>query len=139
MPTATCLVRGPESDQAVRAAISYCQENRAVLSLVGVVEDKATDSTRVWGARLRRAATVRFELARAAEAARVAGVLATTRLRAGNLMTELAQEANAPDARELFFVVTRGRIRATLTGKPRQELVRMTLTGSNTDRFDVAA
>jgi hypothetical protein len=131
MPCVVCAVDESGSEEAVRAAIDFCLEHAADLRLVGIVEDKFTDSTRATGGeRVRRNKWVNLGLHRATEAARRAGVRATTTIRAGNMMKELLAEADAVGSRELFFARTRGRIRAALTGKPRRETAHVSLGAS---------
>jgi hypothetical protein len=125
MLRALCGIDESGSSEAVRAAVEYCREHRADLRLVGVVQHKLGDSTRgTAGERVRRSMTVRFELDRAAQAARAASVTATTTLRAGNPMHELLREVVAMGSAEVFYVRTRGAIRAALTRQPRREVVR---------------
>jgi hypothetical protein len=101
---------------------------RPDMKLVGIVEDKLTDSTRgTGGERVRRYKMVSLGLDRAAEAARRAGVLATTTVRGGNAIDELVREADAAGSGELFFIRARGRIGAALARKPRRELARVSL------------
>jgi hypothetical protein len=123
-----CAVDESGSEEAVRAAIDFCVDHLADLKLVGIVEDKLTDSTRgTGGERVRRYKMVSLGLDRAAEAARRAGVLATTTVRAGNAIDELVREADAAGSGELFFIRARGRIGAALARKPRRELARVSL------------
>src|SRR5688500_13073042 len=108
MSDVLCAVDESGSGEAVHAAIDFCVDHIADLKLVGIVEDKLTDSTRATGGeRVRRYKMVSLGLARAAEAARRAGVQATTTVRAGNAMEELVREADAVDSGELFFIRTR--------------------------------
>ncbi len=130
--SAICAVDEAGSEEAVRAAIDFCVEHGGDLRLVGVVADKVTDSTRATGGeRVRRYNTVRFGVERAADAARKKGVVATTVVRVGDVMEELLEEANKVGSGELFFVRTRGRIRAALTGQPRREPAHVSLDASN--------
>jgi hypothetical protein len=108
------------SREVVQAAVLLCLDRGADLRLVGVVEDKLSDSTRgTGGERVRRYKRTRQELDWAAETARTAGVVATTTVRAGNVTMEALREADAIDASDVFFVHPRGRIRAALARKPR--------------------
>jgi nucleotide-binding universal stress UspA family protein len=116
------------SREAVRAAIDFCREHGADLRLVGVVEDKLTDSTRSGaGERARRYKAVGLALKQAAETAAATGVVATTAVRVGDPTRELLREAEAVGSGDLFFVRARGRIRATLSRKPRSELAHVSL------------
>ena len=131
MSSVLCAVDESGSEEALRGAIDVCLERNVDLRLVGVVEDKFTDSTRAAsGERVRRNKTVKLGLQRAAEAARQAGVLATATIRAGNVMKELLAEADEVGSSELFFVRTRGRIRAAVAGKPRREAAHVSLGAS---------
>jgi hypothetical protein len=128
MPPVVCAVDGPASREAVRAAVDFCREHQADLRLVGIVEDKLTDSTRSGGGeRVRRYKTVTLALKHAAETATATGVVATTAIRVGDPMRELLREAEAVGSGELFLVRARGRIRATLNRKPRSELAHVSL------------
>jgi nucleotide-binding universal stress UspA family protein len=128
MPPVVCAVHEPASQKAVRAAIDFSRDHGAELRLVGVVEDKLRDSTRATGGeRVRRRRAVDLELDRGAAAARAAGVVATTTVRVGDVRRELVREAEAEGAGELFFVRTRGPLRAALTRQPRAELVHLSL------------
>ena len=139
MPCVVCVVDESGTEEAVRAAIDFCLEHVADLRLVGIVEDKLTDSNRAGGERVRRNKTVKLRLHRAVEAARSANVPATTTIRAGNVMKELLTEADAVGSGELFFVRTRGRIQAALTSKPRSEAAHVSLGASNVRELARAA
>jgi hypothetical protein len=79
MHSVLCGIDDSGSHEAVRAAVTYCRENRTDLRLIGFVKDKLSDTTTVIaGERVRRSTTVRLELDRAAEAARAAGVTVST-------------------------------------------------------------
>jgi hypothetical protein len=135
-----CGVDEAGGAEAVRAAVDFCSEHGVDLRLVGIVEDKLTDSTRATGGeRVRRYKMVSLGLARAAAEARDAGVLATTTVRAGNPMEELLREAKAVGSGELFFVRTRGRLRAALGRKPRRELAHVPLAASTVAELARAA
>jgi hypothetical protein len=132
MPSVVCAVDEAGSEEAVRAAIDSCVEHGADLRLVGIVADKLTDSTHATsGERVRRNNTVRFRVERAADAARKKGVVATAVVRVGDPMEELLEEAKKVGSGELFFVRTRGRIRAAVTGQPRREPAHVSLGGSD--------
>jgi hypothetical protein len=140
MRTVVCGIDESGSPEAVRAAIDYCREHQADLRLVGLVRDRVGDSTRgTAGERVRRSMTVRFELNHAAQAARPAGVTATTTLRAGNGVHELLREVVAMGSAEVFYVRTRGAIRAALTRNPRREVVRASVGTPIDERIAVAA
>jgi hypothetical protein len=129
MRSVVCGIDESGSHEAVTAAINYCRENRTSLRLVGIVRDKLSDTTTVIaGERIRRSKTVRLELNRAAEAARAAGVPVSMILRAGNPMPELVREAAATGSGEVFYVSSRGLIRAALTRQPRRELMHLSAT-----------
>jgi hypothetical protein len=135
-----CAVDESGSEEAVRAAIEFCLDGIADLKLVGIVEDKLTDSTRATaGERVRRYKMVSLGLDRAAEAARRAGVAATTTVRAGSAIEELAREADAVGSGELFFIRTRGRIGAALARKPRRELAHVSLGAATVAELAKAA
>jgi hypothetical protein len=140
MPRVVCAVDESGSDEAVTAAIKFCLERGADLRLVGVVEDKFTDSTLTTGGdRDRRTMMVTRRLHRAVEAARAAGVLATTTVRAGSVMKEVLEEAHAVGSDELFFVRTRGRIGAAVARKPRRELAHVSIGASTVGELAKAA
>jgi nucleotide-binding universal stress UspA family protein len=133
MHSVLCGIDESGSREAVRAAVTYCRENRADLRLIGFVKDKPSDTTTVIaGERVRRSKTVRLELDRAAEAARAAGVTVSTTLRAGNPVPELLREAAATGSGEVFYASSRGLIRAALTRRPRREVVALS-TATPTD------
>jgi Universal stress protein family len=120
MAPVVCAVPAPKSREVVQAAVVFCLDRGADLRLVGIVEDKLSDSTRASGGeRVRRYKHTRQELDRAVETARAAGVVASMTMRAGDAIEEALREADAIDASDVFFVRPRGRIRAALTRKPR--------------------
>jgi hypothetical protein len=124
MHSVLCGIDESGSPEAVGAAIEYCRENGAELRLVGIVKDKFSGPTHGGaGERIRRYKTVKFELDRAAESARAAGVTALTTVRVGEAIRELLREADAIGSTELFYVRTRGQIRAAFTRQPRREMV----------------
>jgi hypothetical protein len=140
MRSVLCGIDESGSHEAVIAAVNYCRENRTSLRLVGIVKDRLGDSTRgMAGERVRRSKTVSLELNRAAEAARAAAVPVSMILRAGNPMLELLREAAATGSREVFYVSSRGLIRAALTRRPRRELVHLSATTPTTGRVATAA
>jgi hypothetical protein len=140
MHSVLCGIDESGSHEAVRAAVDYCHENRADLRLIGFVKDKLSDTTTVIaGERIRRSKTVRLELDRAAEAARAAGVAVSTTLRAGNPVPELLREAAATGSGEIFYVSSRGLIRAALTRQPRRELVHLSATPPTKRQLAAAA
>jgi hypothetical protein len=140
MSYAVCGVDERGSEEAVRAAIDFCLEHDAELRLVGIVKDKLTDSTRsTAGERIRRYKTVKLHLDVAAHAARRAGVATTTTVRAGDLLKGLLAEAEAVDSGELFFVRSRGRIRAALSRKPRTETAHLSFGASTVAELAKAA
>jgi hypothetical protein len=129
MHSVLCGIDESGSQEAVRAAVNYCRETAADLRLIGFVKDKLSDTTTVIaGERIRRSKTVRLELDRAAEAARAAGVAVSTTLRAGNPVPELLREAAATGSGDVFYVSSRGLIRAALTRQPRRELMHLSAT-----------
>jgi hypothetical protein len=139
MPTVLCAIDESGSPEAVRAAVDYCREHEADLRLVGVVQDKLGDSSRATaGERVRRSITVRLELERAAEAARAAGVSASTTFRAGNALREVLREVVAMGSAEVFYVRTRSAIRAALTRQPSREVVHRSV-GTPNEQIAVAA
>jgi hypothetical protein len=140
MRSVVCGVDESGSYEAVRAAVDYCRENRADLRLIGFVKDKLSDTTTVLaGERIRRSKTVRLELDRAAEAARAAGVAVSTTLRAGNPVPELIREAAATGSSEVFYVSSRGLIRAALTREPRRELMHLSAATPTNEQLAAAA
>ena len=120
---------------AVPAAVAFCRESGADLEFVGVVRDVLTDTTRATGGnKVLRYNRVKFELDRAAEVARDAGLSPEIVVRAGDAPGELIREAEAAGADEVFYVHTRGRIRAALTGQPRAELTHVSLATRTAQR-----
>lgn len=125
----------PATLDAVPAAVAFCRENGADLELVGLVKDTLSDSTRSGaGNKVARYKQVKFELDRAAEEVHEAGLSPEIVVRAGDAPSELIREAEAVGADEVFYVRTRGRIRAALTGKPRAELTHVSLAASAAER-----
>jgi hypothetical protein len=140
MHSVLCGIDESGSHEAVRAAVNYCRENRADLTLIGFVKDKLSDTTTgTAGERVRRSKTVRLELDRAAEAARAAGVTASTTLRAGNPEPELLRAAAATGSGEIFYVSSRGLIRAALTRQPWRELMHLSATTPTNGQLAAAA
>jgi hypothetical protein len=141
MATVVCEIDETGSPGVVRAALAYCREHEADLRLVGVVQDRIGDSTRgTAGERIRRSMVVRFELERAAQAARAADVPATMTLRAGqNAVHELLREVVEIGSAEVFYVRTRGAIRAALSRRPRQEVVHVSVGTPIDEPIAVAA
>jgi hypothetical protein len=140
MHSVLCGIDESGSREAIRAAVNYCRENRADLRLIGFVKDKLSDTTTVIaGERIRRSKTVRLELDRAAEAARAAGVAVSTTLRAGNPVPGLLREAAATGSGEIFYVSSRGLIRAALTRQPRRELMLLSVTTPTHGQLAAAA
>jgi len=140
MATVVCEIDEAGSPAAVRAALDYCREHDADLRLVGVVQDRLGDSTRgTAGERIRRSRMVRFELERALQAARAADVPATMTLRAGNAVHELLREVVEIGSAEVFYVRTRGAIRAALSRRPRQEVVHVSVGTPVDEPIAVAA
>jgi len=130
MPRVVCAVDGgwEASHTAVQAAVAFCRERGCDLELVGVVKDSLLDSTRgTPGERMRRFHQVTFDLTRAVEIARTAGVETSTAVRAGDLVREVLAEARAAQAEEAFFARRHNRLTAALRGKPRIELEHVTL------------
>ena len=117
----------PATLDAVPAAVAFCRKNGADLELVGLVKDTMADSRSGIGNKVARYKQVKFELDRAAEVVREAGLSPEIVVRPGEAPIELIREAEAVGANEIFYVSTRGRIRSALTGKPRAELVHVSL------------
>jgi nucleotide-binding universal stress UspA family protein len=140
MRSVVCGIDESGSHEAVTAAVNHCRENRTSLRLVGIVRDKLSDTTTVIaGERIRRSKTVRLELNRAAEAARAAGVPVSMILRAGNPVPELIREAAATGSGEVFYVGSRGLIRAALTRQPRRELMHLSESTPTNEQLAAAA
>jgi hypothetical protein len=140
MRAVLCGIDESGSHEAVIAAVNYCRENRTSLRLVGIVRDRLGDSTRgTAGERVRRSKTVSLELNRAAEAARAAGVPVSMILRAGNPMLALLREAAATGSGDVFYMRSRGLIRAALTRQPRRELMHLSSTTPTTRPLAAAA
>lgn len=124
----------PATLDAVPAAVTFCCESGADLELVGLVKDTLSDATRSGaGNKVARYKQVRFELDRAADVVREAGLSPEIAVRAGDAPSVLIREAEAVGADEVY-VHTRNRIRATLTGKPRAELKHVSLEASPPER-----
>jgi len=135
-----CGIDESGSREAVRAAFDYCRKNRGNLKLVGVSStSSATPRAERRGERVRRSKTVRLELDRAAEKARAAGVTVSTTLRAGNPVAELLREAAATGSGEVFYVSSRGLIRAALTRQPWRELRHISATTPTNRQLAAAA
>jgi hypothetical protein len=127
MALVVCGVRAPMSRELVQAAVLSCLDRGADLRLVGVVEDKLSDSTRgTSGERVRRYKHMKQELDQAAEIAQAAGVVATTMVRAGDAFEETLREAEAVDASDVFFERRRNRIWAGFTWRPAREINHVT-------------
>jgi hypothetical protein len=139
MHTVLCGIDESGSPEAFRAAVDYCREHQADLRLVGLVRHKLSDSRGTAGERVRRSKTVSFELNRAAEAARAAGVRVSMIRRTGNPMLELLREAATTGSGEVFYVTSRGLIRAALTRQPRRELVHLSASTPSPGRLAAAA
>jgi len=140
MRTVLCGIDESGSHEAVIAAIDYCRENGTSLRLVGIVRDRLGDSTRgTAGERARRSKAVALELNRAAEAARAAGVPVSMILRADNPMLALLREAAETDSGDVFYVRSRGLIRAAVTRQPRRELMHLSSTTPATRQLAAAA
>jgi hypothetical protein len=140
MRSVVCGIDESGSHEAVTAALKYCRENRTNLRLVGIVKDKLSDSTRgMAGERVRRSKTVSLELNRAAETARAAGVPVSMVLSAGNPLVEFLREAAATGSGEVFYVSSRGLIRAALTRNPRRVLTHLSATSPTSGRLAAAA
>jgi nucleotide-binding universal stress UspA family protein len=140
MHSVLCGIDESGSHEAVRAAVNYCRETAADLRLIGFVKEKLSDTTTDGaGERVRRSKTVRLELDRAAEAARVAGVTVSTTLRAGNPVPELLREAAAVGSGDVFYVSSRGLIRAAFTHQPRKEVVHLSAATPRDGKLAAAA
>jgi hypothetical protein len=123
-----CAVDRESSRAAVDAAVGFCREQGGELAFVGVVEDKLSDATRAGaGEKVRRYKTAWFELARALETARQAGIVGTATVRAGDRMGELLHEARAVGATELFFSRTCSPVRAAFGREQRTIVVHRSL------------
>jgi hypothetical protein len=140
MRSVVCGIDESGSHEALTAALKYCLENRTRLRLVGIVKNELSDSIRgMAGERVRRSKTVSLELNLAAEAARAAGVPVSMILRAGNPVLELLREAAATGSGEVFYVSSRGLIRAALTHQPRKEVMHLSATPPTVRRLAAAA
>jgi hypothetical protein len=140
MRSVVCGIDESSSHEAVAAAVNYCRENRTSLRLVGIVKDRLGDSTRgTAGERARRSKAVSLELNHAAETARAAGVPVSMILRAGNPLVEFLREAAATGSGEVFYVSTRGLVRAALTRQPRKALTHLSATSPSGGRLAAGA
>ena len=124
----------PATLDAVPAAVAFCRKNGADLELVGLVKDTLSDSRSGIGNKVARYKQVKFELDRAAEVVREAGLSPEIVVRAGEAPSELIREAEAVGADEIFYVHTRARIWAALTGKPQAELAHVSLAAPAAER-----
>jgi hypothetical protein len=132
MARVLCAVdSSPAGREAVRAAVAFCREHNADLELVGVVKEKSFFDVPQpsYGERVRGHKQVQYELTRAAEIAREAGLSPGITIRSGKLRKELLREAEATMAEEVFLARSRGWIRAALTGHARVTVVQVTLAG----------
>lgn len=139
-PFVLCGIDESGSPEAVGDAIDSCRKHGADLRLVGVVKERFNDSTRgLAGERVRRHKQVKLALERAAETARTGGVSVVTTIRGGDLARELAREAEAIGSGELFYVRSRGPLRAILSGRPRRELVHVAAATPTFEKLPKAA
>ena len=132
MARVLCAVDGSGAARdAVQAAIAFCREHDADLKLVGIVKETLLDfpPQPAYGERVRRYNQVQYELVRAAELARDAGLSPEMTIRSGKLAKELLAEADAILAEEAFLARSRGRIWAALTGHTRVTVVQVSLAG----------
>ena len=115
----------PGSVEAARAAIDYCRENGAELTLVGVVRPMLAVTQPAGGELIRRFQGVEQELLEACRAARKGGVEATIVIRDGDPAQVFKREAESAGATEIFLARTRSRISARFTGEPRIQVTRI--------------
>jgi nucleotide-binding universal stress UspA family protein len=127
MALALCAVDNSEAtNAAVAAAIEFCREHDAELTLVGIVKPMLGDTQPAYGERVRRFREVEFALVQAARGARDAGLEPGIVIRAGNPARELMREADAVGADELFLGRTRGLLGAMLRRRRRLHVLRVT-------------
>lgn len=138
MARVLCAVDGsPAGREAVDAAISYCREHGAELTFVGLVKPSFLDPPQPsYGELVRRRSAVHHELARAAAAAREAGLTPEIVVRSGRPVKELLAQADATMADEVFLARERNPILAALTGRPRVTVTRITVTGAPRARVE---
>ena len=110
---------------AVTAAIDFCRNHDADLRLLGIVKPVFGVTQPAYGEQVRRFRQVEFALVQAARAAREAGFKPAIAIRGGDPARELVREADAVGAGELFLGRTRGLIAATVTRRPRLDVLRV--------------
>jgi nucleotide-binding universal stress UspA family protein len=115
----------PGSVEAAHAAIDYCRENGAELTLVGVVRPMLTVTQPAGGELIRRFQGVEQELLEACRAARKDGIEASIVIRDGDPAQVLKREAESAGASEIFLAHTRSRLSARFTGEPRVQVTRI--------------
>jgi len=121
----------PAGREAVGAAIAFCRRQAAELTLVGLVKPSFFDPPQPsYGELVRRYTGVHHELARAASAARRAGLIPEITFRSGNAAQALLDAADATLAEEVFLARVRSPLRAALTGRPRVSVARIALAGA---------
>ena len=95
------------SKDAARAAIDFCRESGADLTLVGVTRPTRAFTQPAGGELIRRFQDVEQQVLKAARAAREDGVTAKIVFRAGDPAEELVREAESVGASDVFLASTR--------------------------------
>ena len=95
------------SKDAARAAIDFCRESGADLTLVGVTRPTLAFTQPAGGEQIRRFQDVEQQVLKAARAAREDGVTAKIVFRAGDPAEELMHEAESAGASDVFLASMR--------------------------------
>ncbi len=103
------------SKDAARAAIDFCRESGADLTLVGVTRPTLAFTQPAGGELIRRFQDVEQQVLKAARAAREDGVTAKIVFRAGDPAEELVREAESVGASDVFLASTPTRLASLFT------------------------
>ena len=115
------------SKDAARAAIDFCRESGADLTLVGVTRPTLAFTQPAGGEQIRRFQDVEQQVLKAARAAREDGITAKIVFRAGDPAEELMHEAGSAGASDVFLASTRTRVASLLTREARVTVNRIVL------------
>jgi nucleotide-binding universal stress UspA family protein len=103
------------SKDAARAAIDFCRESGADLTLVGVTRPAPAFTQPAGGELIRRFQDVEQQVLKAARAAREEGVTAKIVFRAGDPAEQLVREAESVGATDVFLGSTPTRLGSLFT------------------------